>query len=260
MGTPLEDALDGKAAPENDVVEAVETEQSAQAEPETVSEADDTPPAEPEPSDDEPKGWQYAAYKDEKTKRQELEASLREKEQSIAEIQRQNAEYQQWIEQQQAQSQQQQDPQGFEVQQLVSQQVGAVEAQSRLRMSRMLHSQTHGAENVQAAEQAFHGLQATQPAEYQALVAQFGVHEDPIGQVMNWHKRYDVMQKMGDDPDAYINAQVQAKLAELQNIPDPQASNPPPVMPTDLSQTRNVGSRTASNFSGPTPLGSALGE
>ena len=143
---------------------------------------------------------------------------------------------------------------------MVSQQVGAVEAQSRLRMSRMLHSQTHGAENVQAAEQAFHGLQATQPAEYQALVAQFGVHEDPIGQVMNWHKRYDVMQKMGDDPDAYINAQVQAKLAELQNIPDPQASNPPPVMPTDLSQTRNVGSRTASNFSGPTPLGSALGE
>lgn len=263
MGTSLEDALNGKTAPE----EAPETpaqEQQAAPEPETEAAADETPPAEQEPSDEEPKGWQYAAYKDEKTKRQELEAQLREKEQAVAEAQRQAQEYAAWIQQQQAAAQQQQDPQGFQVQELVGQQVGAVEAQMRLRTSRMLHSQTHGADKVQAAEQAFHGLQATNPTEYQTLVAQFGVHEDPIGQVMSWHKRHEMLTKMGDDPEAYIQAQVQAKLAELQQIPDPQtpqaAQQAAPVMPTDLSQTRNVGSRSGSNWSGPTALGDALGE
>jgi len=260
MGTSLEDALNGENTSENDV-ETVEAEPIAQASDDVQS--GDNLSAEPEPSEDEPKGWQYAAYKDEKTKRQELEKSNSDMQAQMADIQRQNAEYQNWINQQQAQQQQHQDPQGYQVQELVSQQVGAVEAQTRLRMSRMLASQSHGAEKVQAAEDAFKDLARTNPVEYQTLVAQFGIHDDPIGQVMNWHKRYDMLNKMGDDPDAYIQAQVQAKLAELQNMPDPQTGTAPraaPVMPTDLSQTRNVGSRSGSNWSGPTPLSDVLGE
>ena len=132
-------------------------------------------------------------------------------------------------------------------------------------MSRMLSTQTHGADKVQAAEKAFHtGLAQSNPYEYQALSEQFGRDADPIGKVMAWYARHEVMQKMGDDPQAYIDAQVQAKLAELQQIPDPQtpqaAPAAAPVMPTDLSQTRNVGSRTGSNWTGPTALGDALGE
>ncbi len=260
MGTSLEDALNGENTSENDVG-TVEAEPIAQSSDDV--QAGDNLSAEPEPSEDEPKGWQYAAYKDEKTKRQELENQLREKEQAIAEAQRQAQEYEAYLQQIQAQQQQHQDPQGYQVQELVSQQVGAVEAQTRLRMSRMLASQSHGAEKVQAAEDAFKDLARTNPVEYQALVAQFGIHDDPIGQVMNWHKRYDMLNKMGDDPDAYIQAQVQAKLAELQNMPDPQTGTAPraaPVMPTDLSQTRNVGSRSGSNWSGPTPLSDVLGE
>jgi hypothetical protein len=256
MGTSLEDALDGKNTSEEIVETPVEAEPVAQAEPEAATEADTTPQGEPEPSDEEPKGWQYAAYKDEKTKRQELEKSNSDMQAQMAEIQRQNAEYQKMVDQQRALQQQRQDPQGHEVQRLVSQQVGQVEAQSRLRTSRMLASQVHGADKVQAAEQAFHGLRATNPVEYETLVARFGVHEDPIGQVMNWHKRHDMLTKMGDDPQAFIDAQVKAKLAELQNIPEPQSGAPQaaPVMPTDLSQTRNVGSRSGSNWSGPTSL------
>lgn len=257
MSTSLEEALGGE--PTSDDVEVVTEPTNAPAEPE--AEADTTPQEEPEPSDEEPKGWQYAAYKDEKTKRQELEKSNAEMQAQIEAVKRQNAEYQQWMDQQRAAQQQQQNPQGYQVQELVGQQVGQVEAQMRLRTSRMLHSQTHGADKVQAAEQAFHGLQATDPVQYQTLVANFGVHEDPIGQVMEWHKKHDLMTKMGDDPQAFIDAQVQAKLAELGNIPEPQKGTPSAqVMPTDLSQTRNVGSRSGSNWSGPTPLSDILGD
>lgn len=264
MGTPLEEALGGEPVSE-EVTEKPIEEQQAAPEPEPEAKADETPQEEPEPSDEEPKGWQYAAYKDEKTKRQELEASLREQEQKFAEIQRQNAELQQFYQQQQALAQQQQDPQGAQVQELVGLQVGQVEAKMRLNTSRMLNSQLHGADKVQAAEKAFHDLARTNPVEYQALIAQYGVHEDPIGQIMTWHKRFDMLQQMGDDPQAYIEAQAEAKakemLAQMQQIPDPKQQNATPqVMPTDLSQTRNVGSRSGSNWGGPTDLSNALGE
>ena len=83
---------------------------------------------------------------------------------------------------------------------------------------------------------------------------------------MNWHKRHQVLSQMGDDPEAYITAQAEAKakemLAEMQQIPDPKAgaNQNPSMMPTDLSQTRNVGSRSGSNWSGPTPLSDILGD
>lgn len=265
MGTPLEEALGGKPTSDEVVETPVEEVQTA-PQPEAEAQADDTPPAEQEPSEDEPKGWQYAAYKDEKTKRQELEASLREQEQKFAEVQRQNAEFQQMMQQQRQAQQQQQDPQGFQVQQLVGQQVSQVEASMRLNTSRMMAGNVHGADKVAAAEKAFHEtLRANNPAEYQALAAQYGVDPDPIGKIMEWHKRHEVISKMGDDPEAYITAQAEAKakemLAAMQQVPSPGApAQPAQVMPTDLSQTRNVGSRTGSNWGGPTDLSSALGE
>ena len=265
MGTPLEEALGGKVTSE-DVIETPAEEVQPAAEPEIEAQTDETPPAEQEPSDDEPKGWQYAAYKDEKTKRQELEAELKSRDDRLAEMQRQTQELQQFYQQQQAQAQQQQDPQGFQVQQLVGQQVSQVEAQMRLNTSRMMASNVHGAEKVSAAEKAFHEtLRANNPAEYQALAAQYGVDPDPVGRIMEWHKRHEVISKMGDDPEAYIAAQAEAKakemLAQMQQVPNPGTpAQPAQVMPSDLSQARNVGSRTGSNWSGPTDLSSALGE
>lgn len=264
MGTSLEEALGQEPVAEAPEEQPV-VEQEAAPEAETEAQADETPPAEPEPSDEEPKGWQYAAYKDEKTKRQELEASLREQEQKFAEIQRQNAELQRFYQQQQAAAQQQQDPQGAQVQELVGQQVGQVEAQMRLNMSEMIATQKHGADKVAAAKKDFYALQGSDPAQFQALYNQFGTHQDPIGQIMQWHSRHELMSKMGDDPEAYIKAQAEelAKqmIAETQQIPDPKPqTQTPSVMPTDLSQTRNVGSRTGSNWSGPTDLSQALGE
>lgn len=266
MGTPLEEALGGETVSE-EVTETPVQERQAALEPDTGATADETPPAEPEPSDDEPKGWQYAAYKDEKTKRQELEAELASQRQKFEQTQSQMQQYEQYLQQLQAHQQQQQDPQGFQVQELVGQQVGQVEAQMRLNMSRMMANNAHGADKVSKAEKAFYGLQATDPAQFQALYDQFGTHQDPIGQIMQWHKRHEIMSKMGDDPEAYIKAQAEelakqmaAEMGAIPQVPQSQAPATPQVMPTDLSQTRNVGTRSGSNWSGPASLGDALGE
>lgn len=265
MGTSLEEAL-GQEPVSEEGAEPIVQEQQAATEPATEAQADDTPPAEPEPSEDEPKGWQYAAYKDEKTKRQELEAELASQRQQFEQTQAQMQQYEQYLQQIQAQAQAQQDPQGYQVQEMVDQQVSDVEAQMRLNMSRMMATNAHGADKVSEAEKAFYGLQATDPAQFQALYQQFGTHADPIGQIMNWHKRHEVISKLGDDPEAYINAQVEerakAMAAELGAIPQAgqQPAQSPQVMPTDLSQTRNVGTRTGSMWSGPTDLSAALGE
>ena len=265
MSTSLEDALNGQTSdpvPEAPAEpEAKEPEELAAPEPE-VDPIEEQPPAEPEPSEDEAKGWQYAAYKDEKSKRQELEKTNSDMQAQLAEIQRQNAEYQNYLNQLREQQQQQEDPQGAQVQQLVTAQVGQVEARMRLNTSRTLAVNAHGQDKVAAAEKAFEGLRQSDPATYDALYNKFGTHQDPIGQIVAWHKKHEIMTLIGDDPQAYIDAQVQAKLAELGNIPPPDKPNgqPAPVMPTDLSQTRNVGSRTGSNWTGPTDLSSALGE
>lgn len=265
MGTPLEEALGGEPAPE-EVAETPAEEIQTAPQPEAEAKADDTPPEDQEPSDDEPKGWQYAAYKDEKTKRQE-EARLRQEAEAKAQqAEARAAQIEQQLQQFAATQQQQQDPQGFQVQQLVGQQVSQVEAQMRLNTSRMMAGSVHGADKVAAAEKAFHEtLRANNPAEYQALAAQYGVDPDPVGKIMEWHKRHEVISQMGDDPEAYIAAQAEAKakemLAAMQQVPSPGApAQPATVMPTDLSQTRNVGSRTGSNWGGPTDLSSALGE
>ena len=266
MGTPLEEAL-GQEPVSEEGAEPIAQEQQAVSEPEPEAQADDTPPAEPEPSDDEPKDWSYHAYKDQKTKRQEAEKLVAELTEKMGQMQRQNADFQQYFQEIQAQQQQQADPQGYQVQELVGQQVGQVEAQMRLNMSRMMANNAHGADKVSEAEKAFYGLQATDPSQFQALYDQFGTHQDPIGQIMQWHKRHEIMSKMGDDPAAYIKAQAEemAKQMAAEMGASPQASQQqapatPQVMPTDLSQTRNVGTRTGSMWSGPTDLSAALGE
>lgn len=259
MGTSLEDALDPRNAPEKEP-EALVEEQQAAPEPEVEAQVDETPQQEPEPSDEEPKGWQYAAYKDEKTKRQELEASLREQEQKFAEIQRQNAELQQFHQRQQAQQQRQANPKQFDFQQQIGQTLQQQAQNARLDASEFAARSTHGDEKVNTALQALQALN-----DNGATLANIRNQSHPWDAMVKWHAKQEVLSSLGDDPEAAIRAKAEelAKqmIAETQQIPDPKPQvQTPSVMPTDLSQTRNVGSRSGSNWSGPTDLSSALGE
>lgn len=259
MSKPLDEIL-GDETPVSD--DAVVTEPEAEVKTEPEANPDAQPPEEPVAEEEEPKEWSYHAYKDEKTKRKEWETKATEAEARAAEAERQAQAVAQQMQQFQEQFQQQ-NPQGHDIQQYVGQQVASVEAKNRLNMSKMLAVREHGQEKVTAAEQAFYALQATDPVSFGPLFEQFGVDADPIGQIVKWHARQETLSKLGDDPDAYIEAQVQARLAELQGVQPGQTPAPavdPAAMPTDLSQSRNVGSRTASNWSGPAPLSDILGE
>lgn len=259
MSKPLDEIL-GDEAPVSDDAVVTEPEADVKAEPEANPDAQ--PPAEPEAPEEEPKDWSYHAYKDEKTKRKEAQAAADAAEARAAQAEQQAQAAAQQMQQFQAQFQQQ-NPQGHDIQQFVGQQMATVEATNRMNMSKMLAVREHGQEKVSTAEQAFFALQATDPVSYATLYEKFGTDPDPIGQVVSWHAKQETLAKLGDDPDAYVEAQVQARLAELQGVQPgqtPAAAVDPAALPTDLSQSRNVGSRTASNWSGPAPLSDILGE
>lgn len=249
MGTPLDEILtDGESEPVTEVAETVEPEVEAQsAEPEVTD--DGEPQAEPEPSDDEPKGWQYAAYKDEKTKRQELEKRDAEREARLQAIQQRNQQLEQFYQQQQQQAAEQ-DPRVMAQQ--VQQNAEQLAINARLDASEINARGAHGDDKVDAALKALQSSPDGRVAYQQIMTS-----KHPWDAMVKWHAKQETLAKIGDDPDAYIAAQVQAKLAELQGVQPGQQGKPavdPNALPTDLSQTRNVGTRTSNNWSGPTPL------
>ena len=151
MGTPLDDILsDGDSETVTEVTEAVTPDVGQQgAEPEVTE--DGQPQAEPEPSDDEPKGWQYAAYKDEKTKRQELEKQASDYQRQLEQERQERLRYQQFYEQQQ-QAAVQQDPRLMAQQ--VQQNAEQLAMNARLDASEINARGTHGDEKVDMALKA----------------------------------------------------------------------------------------------------------
>ena len=218
MGTPLDDILsDGDNETVTEVTEAVTPDVGQQgAEPEVTE--DGQPQAEPEPSDDEPKGWQYAAYKDEKTKRQENEKQLQETEARAVAAERRAQELERHFQQQQ-QAAVQQDPRLMAQQ--VQQNAEQLAMNARLDASEINARGTHGDEKVDMALKA---LQSS--PEGRAAYQQIMSTRHPWDAMVKWHAKQETLAKLGDDPDAYIQAQVQAKLAELQGVQPGQQGKP----------------------------------
>ena len=251
MATSLDDILPDGDDPSVSTEQAAPIETGQQAADPVVAD-EGQPSAEAEPSDDEPKGWQYAAYKDEKTKRQELEKQAADFQRQLERERQERLKYEQFYQQQQ-QVAAQQDPRIAAQQQ--QDYMAQMAQNARLDASEINARGSHGDEVVDAALQA---LQASPEgkAAYQTIMSS----KHPWDAMVKWHKKQETLTKLGDDPDAFIqsqvDAQVQAKLAELQGV-QPAQGKPglnPSTMPTDLSQNRNVGARSASNWSGPVPL------
>lgn len=92
----------------------------------------------------------------------------------------------------------------------------------RLNISEALARQAHGDELVSAAQVAFAEEAGRNPFLREELQRQ----ANPYGFVVQWHKRQSVLSKLGDDPEAYIEAQVQARLAAMQQQAQPVQSRP----------------------------------
>jgi hypothetical protein len=91
--------------------------------------------------------------------------------------------------------------------------------------------------------------------DYKTLMA-YPAHERPRA-VVSAVKRNRLLQRLGDDPDAYINAEVEKRLAERGQAQQEQEltqQRPAPVMPSNLASVRNVGVRNGPAWGGPSPL------
>lgn len=208
-------------------------------EPEQVEAVEPAP--EPEPAPEEPKGETesappapetsegqvpYAALKEERRKRQELEARIAEKEKVKA-------------------PDPVVDPEAYNkhIQETINQRI----LSERVDMSEELVRQQVGDEAVDSAFAAFKDALQTEPHLYQAVMSS----RSPYKAIVDWHSRQRVLETVGTDLDAYkqrLREEIQAELA---------AQQPDPVLkpsPTPSLANRPSAVKRGDAFTGPTPL------
>jgi hypothetical protein len=286
MATSLEDALKGEVSKTAEPTTEAETEgggappEDKAAAPETESkpERGETPEAQAEPEDpDRPRDpktgrftdvMPYTSYKSEKSKRQELEKAKTEWEKERATLAREAQEAKALREriaaleaqsrqppQHQQQPQHPAQPQQQRLHPVLERQLAEMRFDLRLEVSQERALDKYGKEALDAAGAAFQQAAAQNPA----LFAQFREAKDPVGEVVRWHQKQQTLDKLGDNPEAYIEAEVAKRLEAMRQAPaTPQNAKPKPNLPTDLSGAPNVGSRNGRQWSGPTDLSDIL--
>lgn len=142
------------------------------------------------------------------------------------------------------------DPAGF-----LQQQVSPVARQvTEMReMVLELHAaQAHGAERVEAAKRAAEALRDSGDPAMGALVARIVNAANPFDELVRWHDDHALMARLGDDPEAYINAEVERRLAG--GPPQHPAAYNARSMPPSFAGARNGAPRQGQNHGGPRPL------
>lgn len=180
-------------------VETVEAEAEApDAETDSKGETAE-PPAAP---DEKTKEVPFVALMDEREKRQAAQRELEEVRKKLAAFEQKPAEKPDFYDNPEA---------------VVQQSVMA----ATLKQSKFLAEKEYGADVVAEAYAYFD----KHPQESQALLQ----HPSPFHAAVEHYKRQAKLAEIGSDPDAYINAQVEARIAErLAQSPTPKA--PPPSM------------------------------
>ena len=126
--------------------------------------------------------------------------------------------------------------------------------QTFMYLGKMLANTAHGADKVEAAEQAFLKARAEQtldPADYERVIGSPNRYDS----VVQWHKRQSVLSSVGDDPAAWFEKQLEAKLADpkfqatmLEKVRNGAASRP---AVTELPPSLSNATSAASNRSAP---------
>jgi hypothetical protein len=115
--------------------------------------------------------------------------------------------------------------------------------------SQMIAKYVHGADKVEAAEQAFlqaRDAQSLDPADYERVVQS----PNRWDAVVQWHKRQSIVSTVGDDPEAWYKKRLEADLADpkfqaemLEKVRGSAAKRPPETrLPPSLSRSTAVAS------------------
>jgi hypothetical protein len=108
------------------------------------------------------------------------------------------------------------DPEGFLEQKL--QQVAPRDDGTVRQVSEMLAVQEYGQETVDTAGQAMLDVVQKDPnnpvirGEYQRIMSS----RHPYKELVAWHKRHQTMSRIGDNPDAYVESEIEKRLADPQ--------------------------------------------
>jgi hypothetical protein len=234
MSTSLDDALSGvseEAVPEA-VAEPVEAPETVEPEATAEPEVPETPEPEvaPEPKP-EPATVPLAAVQEERQKRQELERQI-------------------------AAMRQQKPPeptpdvfeQPDQVIPYMKKQMDEALMAQRSEMSRMFAEQQFGADEVAAAQEAI--LKPGMEADANRLSAE----PMPYVALVKWHQQQKLMSEIGDNPNAWRDAERAKIRAEVEAEQAVKAARAAPSLATQTS----VGERSGPAWAGPTPLGDIL--
>jgi hypothetical protein len=263
--TPLSDILADNtddAAPRDErgrFAPKVEAEPSAVETGETATEADPPQPVQevpptPEP-DHEPQAIPFKALKDERAKRQQLEAELAELRRQITQPQPPQQPAFQQPQAPETAPDRWEDPEGHD-RWLMTQAASAArqEALETVRIERVTQTAMAARQRYQDFDTVvgtFQQLASMNPVLEQQMLQQ----PDPAEWAYRTAKTHLEVSQYGS-LDAAVEARVQAKLAEEMAKLQKQAAAPAPV---SLATERNVGSRTNPvPWNGPTPIASIL--
>jgi hypothetical protein len=124
-------------------------------------------------------------------------------------------------------------------------------------MSENLAVQTHGEETVTAAKQAIE--QAARTPEGQQVIQKMMQSRHPFDELVKWHKQQAAISRVGNDPDAWFQAEYEKRLADpaeqakiLERIRSGAASNtnrsqPVTSLPPSLSRLPAGGNQPQDN-------------
>lgn len=129
------------------------------------------------------------------------------------------------------------------------------------RFSKMMAAKDYGADAVNAAYRDFEARVKRDPQGNRWIWQRIMAAEHPYGELVKWHREQAHLSKAGDDPEAYINAEVERRMAERAGgAAETQPAAPgQPQLPSSFTQARNAGPRSAPTFSGPKPLSAIMG-
>lgn len=227
-------------------------EPSVEAEPEEVeaeAQPEETPKEEtqPEKAPDQPNDWTYAAFRDEKDKRQKWQEKATAYERELAQYRQKEQETQQQV------PDVFQDPEAYHS--YWTNRQSEFEKRIKFENSMQIAHVQHG----EAFEQAYQ--EATDRANRGDQSIAFLMQSPNPGQALvSWHKREQAAKEIGDDPSAYrerVRQEIEAELREKYEA-EPQQAQPKPVMPSGLAARRSTGPRTGPSWGGPQPLADIL--
>lgn len=130
--------------------------------------------------------------------------------------------------------------------------------QQMLAMAREVAEVRYQPDVVKAAEEAFNRAAATGQIDPE-VHRRINSSPNPFAAAVQWHQHTSTMAEIGSDPAAYkaklaeeIRAQLMAEFQ--QGNPTQAGATAAPVMPSNFTTARNVGTRTGPAWSGPTPI------